>query len=449
MCCWWSDKLPLSYLLLCAILIVDCFNLFDSMSGVNQYGMVPFDGKTDFSIWKQKMKCVLVQKKGFKAVSQDYTATDTIEKKSEMNENACASIYLNLSDSVMRKIGNLECAKTLWDKLSELYTETSLPNKMFLLEKFFKFRLDMSKDIDDNLDIFTKLISDIKLCGDKNIDEYAPIVLLNAIPDSFNDVKSAIKYGRDSVTLDIVVNGLKSKELDLRHSGMGKQSGGEVMHVRGRPQGRSSPQKNVSNGSSGKKSNSASKSRSKSRSSARKCYNCHESGHFVKDCPKPRRNQHVEDANASVCEGNMGDIFMINNLCDYASLNSVLSDSLYKSDWLVDSGCTFHVTLFRDLFSCYKEIEHGFVSMENSKNCNVLGIGDVCLRFSSGSVFTLKNVRHVPDLRYNLLSCASLENDGLEGKWGKCVMKILCGSLVIFTAKSMNNLYVCHAKTHI
>ena len=254
------------------------------MSGVNQYGMVPFDGKTDFNIWKQKMKCVLIQKKCFKDVSQVYAAIDTVEKKSEMNKNACASIYLNLSDSVMRKTGNLECAKTLWDKLSKLYTETSLSNKMFLLEKFFKFRLDMSKDIDDNLNIFTKLISDSKLCGDKNIDEYAPIVLLNVIPDSFNDMKSAIKYGRDSVTLDIVVNGLKSKELDLRHSGMGKQSGREVMHVRGRPQGRSSPQKNVSNGSFGKKSNSASKSRSKSRSSARKCYNCHESGHFVKDC---------------------------------------------------------------------------------------------------------------------------------------------------------------------
>ena len=100
--------------------------------------------------------------------------------------------------------------------------------------------------------------------------------------------------------------------------------------------------------------------------------------------------------------------------CD--SMNSVLSDSLCKSNWLVDSGCTFHVTPFRDLFSCYKEIEHGFVSMANSKNCNVLGICDVCLKFSSGYVFTLKNVRHVPDLRNNLLSCASLENDGLEGK---------------------------------
>ncbi|XP_047341253.1 ATPase 4, plasma membrane-type-like [Impatiens glandulifera] len=59
----------------------------------------------------------LIEKKCFKAVSQVYAVIDTVEKNSEMNENACAYIYLNLSDSVMRKIGNLECAKTLWDNV--------------------------------------------------------------------------------------------------------------------------------------------------------------------------------------------------------------------------------------------------------------------------------------------------------------------------------------------
>ncbi|CAA0813213.1 Unknown protein, partial [Striga hermonthica] len=114
------------------------------------------------------------------------------------------------------KVGKLDSPKELWEKLQELYTETSLPNKLFLLEKFFRFKLDLSKDMDDNLDVFTKLVQDIKQTGDKHIDYYTPIVLLNVIPDSYSDVKSAIKYGRDNVNLETVVNSLKSKELDLK-----------------------------------------------------------------------------------------------------------------------------------------------------------------------------------------------------------------------------------------
>lgn len=63
----------------------------------------------------------------------------------------------------------------------------------------------MSKDINDNLDRFTKMIQDSKQIGDKNIDEYTTIVLLNAIHDSYNDVKSAITYVKDHVTLDTLL----------------------------------------------------------------------------------------------------------------------------------------------------------------------------------------------------------------------------------------------------
>ncbi|CAH9069282.1 unnamed protein product [Cuscuta europaea] len=282
------------------------------MSAYSQYGMAPFNGKSDFIIWKQKIKCILIQQKCFKAVGETYLISDTEDKRAEMNENACSVIYLNLSDSVIRKVGILESAKILWNKLDELYTETSLPSRMFLLEKFFQFRLDMSKDIEENL------------------DDYSPIALLNAIPDSFGDVKSAIKYGRDNVTLDIVVNGLKSKELDLKQMGEGRKFE-EVMHVRGRENNR--------------------RHRSKSRSNSRRCYYCHESGHFIRDCLKSRENKHNEHANLTTCEDNLGDVFMMRNLCDYDYLSSLISDSLEKSDWVVDSGCAFHMFPLKNVFS--------------------------------------------------------------------------------------------------
>ncbi|KAL0411600.1 UNVERIFIED_CONTAM: hypothetical protein Slati_3749700 [Sesamum latifolium] len=209
------------------------------MSG---YNLQVFDGKSDFSIWQQKMKGILIQQKVFKAISGKYPDNASEEKIVEDDGIAYSSIILNLSDTVIRKVGTQNSARELWEKLEELYTETSLPTKLFLLEYFFKYKLDLSKNIDDNIDEFTKLIQDIKLTSDKSIDEYSPIVLLNAIPDTYGDVKSAIKYGRDSVNLEIVINGLKSKEIDLK-TNKSSQSNNEVNMVRGRTKNRNSDYK--------------------------------------------------------------------------------------------------------------------------------------------------------------------------------------------------------------
>lgn len=56
----------------------------------------------------------------------------------------------------------------------------------------------------------------IKQTGVKHINKYTSIVVLNAIPDSYIDINSAIKYARNSMTLDIILNSIKSKKFDLK-----------------------------------------------------------------------------------------------------------------------------------------------------------------------------------------------------------------------------------------
>ena len=129
--------------------------------------------------------------------------------------------------------------------------------------------------------------------------------------------------------------------------------------------------------------------------------------------------------------------------CDVTSVNVSLNSEFNKSKWLVDSGCTYHISPFKDLFTELTPVTNGFVSMTNNKQCRIEGIGQVCLKFDSGATHTLKNVKYVPSLYYNLLSCSALESEGLEGRWGNGVMKILKGSLCMFKAVRKNNLYVC------
>ncbi|KAL0345493.1 UNVERIFIED_CONTAM: hypothetical protein Sradi_4380600 [Sesamum radiatum] len=312
------------------------------------------------------MKGILIQQRVFKAIDGKYPENISEEKQLENDEFAYSSIILNLSDSVIRKVGNHNSAKELGDKLDELCTESSLPSKLFLLEKFFRYKLDASKTIDDNIDDFTKLIQDIKLTGDKNIDDYSPIVLLNVIPETYGDVKSAIKYGRDSVNLETVISGLKSKEIDLRSS-KPTQNQPEVNLVRGRTKNRNHDYKHR------KHSNSRSRSRGRSNSKPKyhrdryekkdvRCYNCRGRGHFIRECKKPRKDPPRESANNS--DDTVDEVYM---LADVNAVKSVLN----KHEWLINSGCTVHMTPYRDILSNYKFENLGSVSVANEKHCDV------------------------------------------------------------------------------
>lgn len=52
----------------------------------------------------------------------------------------------------MKNIGKLNATKEFWKRFEDLDLLKSTPNKLYLIERFFNFRMDHSKDFDDNLD---------------------------------------------------------------------------------------------------------------------------------------------------------------------------------------------------------------------------------------------------------------------------------------------------------
>ncbi|KAL5557712.1 hypothetical protein UlMin_033923 [Ulmus minor] len=172
-----------------------------------------FDGTGDFCLWKKTMKAIMMQLKVDAALDKnpELPANMKSYEKSEMFKTAYNIIFLHLTDNVLRQVDGLEIAAGTWKKIDELYLVKYLPNKIYLLEQLFGFKMDTKKTIDQNLDYFNKILLDLGNSRKKFEDEDVSVILLNSLPDSFDEVRNAIKYGRDTLSTSIVLNAIRSK----------------------------------------------------------------------------------------------------------------------------------------------------------------------------------------------------------------------------------------------
>ena len=70
----------------------------------------------------------------------------------------------------------------------------------------------------------------------------------------------------------------------------------------------------------------------------------------------------------------------------------------------MDSGASFHTTPHQEIIQNYVAGNFGKVYLADGSALDVVGMGDVRILLPSGSVWLLENVRHIPELRRNLIS---------------------------------------------
>ncbi|PKU72844.1 Retrovirus-related Pol polyprotein from transposon TNT 1-94 [Dendrobium catenatum] len=343
-----------------------------------------------------KLEAILIQQGVEKALlpESELPSTMSDQEKLSIQKKAFSSIILCLADQVLRKVSHVKTVSELWKKLEELYRQKTLPNRIYLKEKFFGYKMDEAKSIDDNLDEFNKLILDLENLEVKIEDEDKAIILLNSLPKSLRNFKETLKYGRETITVDEVQNALSSKILDMKISE--KNHSGEGLHVRGRSQKRGTSQKKW-------KSKSRSKSASKKDYKNVKCWQCNKTGHIRRFCPE----KNPKDKSQS-----QGDAAIVGENYDSA-------DVLNVSDLLLG----------------------------NNKACDVVGIGSIAVKMHDGHVRILKDVRHVPDLKRNLISLGTLDDSGYIFRSERGLLRISKGALVIMKGIKRNGLYVLQGAT--
>ena len=161
---------------------------------------------------------------------------------------------------------------------------------------------------------------------------------------------------------------------------------------------------------------------------------CNKEGHLRRQCPGRKKDGQGSKDSANVSSG----------LNDAEVLTVSYEDP--KDQWILDSGCSFHMTPRKDWLLDFKSSE-GKVLMGNNHSCNVYGTGSVKIKLPDGSCKIIREVRYIPDLKRNLFSLGVFDSQGYSYKAQKGVIKICKGILTVLKGYLENGLYVLEGET--
>jgi LTR polyprotein gag-polypeptide-like protein/Pol polyprotein/gag-pre-integrase-like protein/zinc knuckle protein len=408
-----------------------------SISGnvkVGKYEIEKFNGKNDFSYWRMQMKNLLISQKLHRALlgKEKMPADMKDEDWEELDLEARAAIILCLERDVAFLVNEEATAAGVWAKLESNFMTKTLTNRIYLKSKLYTCKMEEGTSIRDYVNKFDRIISNLKDIDVKIDDEDQALILLLSLPKSYENLVQTLMLVGDTLTMDETRASLLAD--DLRKVATSVMSSSSGRDYKDQAQGLFAARGRTNERGKGKRG----KSRPKSRSHAEKtCFKCGEPGHFKANCPNKRvifKNQNndnpKEKQEASYVSNGEEDCY------------SVTEESHEISGkWMLDSGASHHMCPNRKWFTTYESTNGGTVLMGNDHACKTVGLGTIRVKMHDGAVRTLKDVRHIPDLRKNLISIGLLEKNGCKIVADNGVMKVVRGSLVVMKAVRNNNLY--------
>ncbi|KAF7129225.1 hypothetical protein RHSIM_Rhsim10G0050800 [Rhododendron simsii] len=399
----------------------------------------------NYSIWKPRMEDVLYTKDLYLPIYGDTKKPQgtSDEDWKVTNRKAVALIRTWVDQSVFHHVAQETNAYELWTKLEAMYERKTAQNKASLIRRLVNLKYKDGRSVAEHMSDFQGLINQLSTMKLVLDEELQALLLLSSLPDSWETLVVTISNSAPSgmVTMDMVKDGMFNEEARRKEQGTSVDTEALVVQNRGRSRIRNS---------GGDRNKSKDRSRSKSRGTSKprseiECFHCHKMGHMRKECRilqkelKKGKGAEISGKKDTTAVASDGEVIIV---CDDGFVGLTGQDL----SWVIDSGASFHVTSQRDFFASYTHGDFGHVRMGNEGVSKIVGMGDVCLETNTGCKLLLKDVRHVPNIRLNLISAGKLDDEGYKNQFGDGKWKLSKGSLVVARGKKSSTLYLMQAK---
>nr|GLL41469.1 Retrovirus-related Pol polyprotein from transposon TNT 1-94 [Ipomoea trifida] len=388
----------------------------------------------NYQIWAARMEAYLEANDLWDAVKEDYevpplTDNPTMAQLKSHNfrksrkSKAKATLFAAVSEEIFTRIMNQKSAFDIWNFLKTEYAgdeKLKGMQKLNLIREFEMQQMKESETIKEYTDKLLSIANKIRLLGSEFSDSKIVQKILVTVPERFDATISSMESSKDLSTITLA-------ELN---SALQAQEQRRLMRIEGSVEGALQAKLQINHGEKDKKKSSKKNSRDAASSSKGekkrdfppckhcgkkghppfkcwkrpdvKCGKCNKLGHHERIC---KSNFQQKDDAQVVSEQEEEQMFVA------SCFTSKSSSSSYC--WLLDSGCTNHMTGDEELFRELDRSQVSNVRIGNGDCIPVKGKGTVAIESCTGTKL-ISDVLYVPDIDQNLLSVGQLVEKGFK-----------------------------------
>jgi len=406
----------------------------------NPISLPVFDGQ-NYHMWAVRMEAYLEASDLWEAVEEDYDVLPLpdnptmaqIKNNKEMKRRkskARATLFAAVSSNIFTRIMTLKTAHEIWFLLKKEYDGNERVKGMQVLNLLREFEMQRMKESETIQEYSNKLlgiVNNIRILGTSDfLDSRIVQKILVTLPEKFEATIASLDNSRDlsSITLAELINALQAQE-QRRLMRQERTIEGAFQAKFQNYKGGRNEKRNQSNNADDQRSNTSlfspcpycKKIKNNNHPPNRcwwrldvKCHKCGQLRHVERIC----KTQHQVEAKATEDQILEEQLFVA----------SCFATNTTPESWLIDSGCTNHMTYDRELFKDLDETTISKFRIGNDTLIEVKGKGTVAIESLSG-LKLISDVLYVPEINRNLLSVTQLLEKGykvlFEDK--KCVIK--------------------------
>lgn len=378
---------------------------------MEKYAIEPL-GVDNYATWSIKMKMKLIQKGLWHAITG--AAAGSLPASAD-SMKALSLIGLSVQNHHLQAVNACATAKQAWDVLEATYKGKSLARVLQLRRELVGLKKGVSEPLTVYVARAETLVADLASAGHTVSQTEVAYALLAGLPAAYDTAVTVMQMSGQELTLSSLLPRLLPIEQRINSEATDNTAYAANMHQGG-----------------------AKRKQQGFKQAA--CYKCLQPGHMVAQCKNAPAPQ-AKKCNKCGRWGHTAD--RCTKPSGKASTSHQVAFTVGKRgtelDWVLDSGCSNHMTPDRSKFVTYEQLNApAFFEFGNGQEAKAVARGDVQLQVGDLQV-TLKSVLHVPASKVSLMSIRKIEATGAEVVFSKGTCKVYKDSKLLFEVAACHN----------